>query len=897
MTSLHRHISVLSYLNSLRLNLSEFGSSLKSNISLLILLVTCLLFPIRALAVPGWLSTSLLGLASLFSKCLEVPEVSNFHYGSKILNLSQSGIWVPTGSQVENGKMIKFDWSTKGVETRPRKYKVMYRIDPRFSQPQVFIQTYDYQSGQYVSDFHQFKNGQLDKYQNKPEMLFQQRTTDYSDYFNFNGRPRIPVYAGDVVNITLIDKGGYFTNSDKFTSEFDDPGEYLSIAYTVSAGMDNKIIYAPAGVWCKFLGTGNSSVICNNGTYKNSGNIYNVLMGRPYESPLSNLQDSCALGTDFNNTQSLCFYDKGRGMGIKIGGQVVKQEQDIFVHSSFNNKDFIYYRSKTSSDLTFTSWPISNMFTKASQLMSGWKTYSQESNLKSDLINQSITDLSAKFLHFGRYTMQIEIGNGDQSVSFEEQAAIKVEYGISSSLSAPSSGSGVSQTTRADAGQAGYLWLRVINPNSQVQGAITVNFANYTGTKWFSDIVYKKAITPLREKFNKLTKQFYSKLVTNATLQRIARLMLILYILLYGLFFLAGATKITVTDIVMRVIKISIIVILFGENSWNFFNDNLFNMFVYGSDYLMANVVDISSSVGNIFGFIDPIFDKYTDGRIWGLLLIQLLQIHNGLTFFAIMTIYSILLYFRAVLEVIINYCLAFVGLAVMISLAPFFITFVLFEQTKSLFNNWMSTLFSYMIQPTILLIFFLLIDQIISTQLASAVTKACWGWLIPIEIGLDLNHLGIPLSFSFKLPFLEGIPFFITEVATPSNINDVISSSGSFMKLVTSSLLFYSYCLMSYGLVEYVTLVVSQLTNVMPARQEGNVQAAGTANQSVMDDLTKVASPVTNTVKRAAAVFKDKVIDQNYSAREDGKSKNYSDKLQSRDEKGSGKGSGKDEN
>ena len=62
--------SILSYLNSLRLNLSEFGSILKSNISLLILLVTCLLFPIRALAVPGWLSTSLLGLASLFSKCL-----------------------------------------------------------------------------------------------------------------------------------------------------------------------------------------------------------------------------------------------------------------------------------------------------------------------------------------------------------------------------------------------------------------------------------------------------------------------------------------------------------------------------------------------------------------------------------------------------------------------------------------------------------------------------------------------------------------------------------------------------------------------------------------------------------------------------------------------------------
>ena len=42
-----------------------------------------------------------------------------------------------------------------------------------------------------------------------------------------------------------------------------------------------------------------------------------------------------------------------------------------------------------------------------------------------------------------------------------------------------------------------------------------------------------------------------------------------------------------------------------------------------------------------------------------------------------------------------------------MISLAPFFIILMLFEKTKSLFDNWISTLLSYVVQPTILLIFF----------------------------------------------------------------------------------------------------------------------------------------------------------------------------------------------
>ena len=308
---------------------------------------------------------------------------------------------------------------------------------------------------------------------------------------------------------------------------------------------------------------------------------------------------------------------------------------------------------------------------------------------------------------------------------------------------------------------------------------------------------------------------------------------------------------------------------LIGDNSWEFFNQYLFDAFIRGTDYIMTNVVGLTSSTSNIFGFVDPIFDKYTDGDVWLLLFIQLLQIHNGLTFVAIVTIYSLILYFRAVLEVIISYVMAYIGLSVMIALAPFFIILMLFEQTKSIFDNWLSTLFSYMIQPSILLIFFLLIDQIMSEQLLKVVVRACWGTLIPIEIGLDLTHMDIPINFSFPIPFLPGIPFFIPNPTPAADLDILMHSTGTFLTVFSSSLVLYCYALMAYGLVDYISIVVAQLTNVMPARQEGRFEEPANPTAAIMEDIKNISwGPASVAVSKTARVVKHKTIDQNYEAK-----------------------------
>ncbi|MGI4776260.1 MAG: type IV secretion system protein, partial [Janthinobacterium lividum] len=693
----------------------------------------------------SWMVSSLSTLASLFNTCLEVPEDISFNSATTPLHISNAGNWVATGVQVTGGKLLEFDWSFTGITAFPRKYLVLYRIDPRFATPQIFIQTYDYAQQKYISDFGQFQNGQLLIYQKNPSIDWNERILSYTNYFNFVGRSGISVQAGDVVNITLISSASFFALGD-FNSELSSPGSELSLIYTVSPIDDNKLIYFSADAWCNDTGTHNQkNPYCSNGFYANPSNIALELNGGINDIRFNQVLPSINSCPDSGDIDAsiLCFFDKGRGMEISIGDQVIKDTNVSFVHSNFLDKDLLYYESSSSGTLNIsTNWEISGMFPNVNQQMISWLQYQSLDQLTSNLTSDN-SNSDMQFLHFGRYILEIEIGNNDKP------SGIGIEYTISASQpDSDFTGVNVSQNFKIDAPQDGYLWLRVTNnvtPQDAIsQGTINVNYTNYIGSGVFTNIVYNKLVGPLRSQFNTLTQIIYEKLANNATLQRIAQLLLILYITIYGLLFLAGATKITVDDIVIRVIKISIITALFSEQSWNFFNNNLFEIYISGTDYIMTSIVNTTSSATNVFGFIDPVFDKYTNTRIWGLLLIQLLQLQNGLTFLAIMTAYSILLFFKAVLEVIVGYCLAFVGLAVMISLAPFFIVLMLFEQTKSIFDNWLSTLFSYMIQPTILLVFFLLIDQMIDTQLAGAVSKACWSCVIPLKIGLDLRHIGI---------------------------------------------------------------------------------------------------------------------------------------------------------
>lgn len=828
-----------------------------------------------------WMDSGMDTLKGLFG-CIEVPVFAGMHQASHSLELDNSGNWVSTGVRVEDGKLLQIEWLTKGVLPRPAKYRVLYRIDPRFATPQIFIQKYDFSTKKYVSDFHEFKGGQLLRYQDVAEMTFEQRIIDYNDYFNFNGRNKIPVKKDDVINITMDTTGKFFSSDSQMDRELFGIGEELLSVYTETSVPDNNIFYSDASEFCNSVMTALHPLylpycLLFPGKYIDVTTSWTSYIGKmnPLSVPATKWQNMpiCPDNSTGMNNSPACKYDLGRGMIFSVAGTEIKNEKQKFIKSPFNGQAFFYHKSDTTGDLDFNSpWSINGMYTTDIQLMSDWQSLIPviDYNLFYGYMTAIKPSLHMNFLYMGRYLMEIEVGNAAEAVSSDDLRALQVEYYIADTSipGAGTSGTSIEQDFRGNANDSGYLWLRVINPNPDITGTIQVKTANYTGTTWFSDIVYNHIVKPLRDKFNELSEVIYRKLISNAALQNIARLMLVLYIIIYGLMFLAGATQITVTDIVMRVLKVGVVLALFSETSWTFFSRNLFNVFIDGTEYLMTTVIGTTSSAGNIFGFIDPVIEKYINGNMWALLFIQLLQIHNGLTFFAIMTIYAILIFFRAVLQVIVGYCLAFLGLAVMISIAPFFIILILFERTKGMFDAWISTMFSQMIQPTILLIFFLLIDQIMGDVITRTIVRACWDILIPIKIGLDLNHMSIPISFSFTLPFLPGIPFYVPEVRGIGTMTDFFFAPGTFAMLASSSFLFFALCKLADGLVDYVTLVVQYLTNVLAARQDGKLQSGMNPIKDITSDMGKLVSPVTGAAKGVGNFAKEKLIDQKLSRR-----------------------------
>lgn len=849
----------------------------------------------------AWMSTNLSGLKGLFG-CLEVPTFKSFQEGKVGISLSTAGTWQSTGNNVEKGKLLKINWSTTGLTPEPRKYLVLYRIDPRFNTPQVFIKTYNYDKSQFeVPGFPTTVNsdGKIPPDKNLDALSFT-KMSKYIDYFNYaNGNSKIQVNIGDIINISLVDKDDFFNPNTPtipedpldriLMQELDNSVFAASALYTPSnlGTFENRIIYSSAEQICNILDAKREGICKGSGSgtstrYKNPSNL--TLVGKPMSSDVlqnfMSLISACPANAGLN-TSPACYYDKGRGMVIKVGGQVIKTRDQSFISNDNTQNSFTYYKATNGGAIDFTSeWQPTGMF-NSSNLMSDWNRNFSDYNSFANYINSS--DWSANFLYFGRYAMIVEIGNGSNAVDPGDQQNIRLEYIITPDGSLPDSstpGTQVDYDFSGDAPQDGYLWLRVVKPNSNVQGTISVNYANYTGSTWFSDIIYNGAIKPITDQFRTYSQTFYRKLIANSAVQNIAKASLTLYVTIFGLMFVMGALKLTAVEVITRIFKITIVAFLLREESWDFFNTNFFSAFINGIDFFATNVVGATSSKSNVFGFIDPIFDKYTNGRIWGLLFIQLLQIQNGLAFIAIITIYALITYFRAILEVIIGYVIAFIGITVMISLAPFFIILMLFEKTKSLFDNWISILFSYVMQPTILLVFFLLIDQVLSEQLLKVVVRACWDTLIPIKIGLDLSHLGITINFSFTLPFLPGIPFFVPSVPDITSSNILTNDTNTFLVLFTTALLFYSYCLMSYGLVSFVTIVVGMLTNVTPARIEGNYRAPSNPTDSVMKDIGAVTKPIKKVALAPVGIFKDKVIDQNYKARDPQDKSEHTSKL-----------------
>lgn len=217
-------------------------------------------------------------------------------------------------------------------------------------------------------------------------------------------------------------------------------------------------------------------------------------------------------------------------------------------------------------------------------------------------------------------------------------------------------------------------------------------------------------VAALKESINKVfyddsegggvVKKIFNSILIDSGFQNIVRACLILFVIGSAIGFSIGVIQITQTELIVRLFKITIIsVLLTSDTAWSFFYNNLFSAFIGFIDY--ASTVMMGNNVGQVKdpNIIEMMISMETIAKLFSLLFTEW-------TGFIYIALFFVLLYYLIIIlaKALVLYFTAMLSLGIVIALAPIFLIFMLFNITKSFYENWLKRVIRFTIQPLILI-------------------------------------------------------------------------------------------------------------------------------------------------------------------------------------------------
>ncbi len=200
----------------------------------------------------------------------------------------------------------------------------------------------------------------------------------------------------------------------------------------------------------------------------------------------------------------------------------------------------------------------------------------------------------------------------------------------------------------------------------------------------------------------------------------VLRSLLVLYISVYSMMYLMGMIRSSQVEAVVMFVKIGVIITLLNPGSWDFFNNNLFMLFKEGSIDLIHIMSDHSSSksgqAGEIksdFKFIDHSLARFAQLQTW----MQIFSlIFTGPVGFicAFAVVWSVWMLFLAFIRASVIFIISIIVVALLLSIAPLFITLALFKRTKVMFDNWIKILAGTAMQPVMIFAALAILNQVL---------------------------------------------------------------------------------------------------------------------------------------------------------------------------------------
>ncbi|MCC8399714.1 MAG: type IV secretion system protein [Rickettsia endosymbiont of Platyusa sonomae] len=448
------------------------------------------------------------------------------------------------------------------------------------------------------------------------------------------------------------------------------------------------------------------------------------------------------------------------------------------------------------------------------------------------------------------------------------------------------------------ANDTGYLWMRIYNAKEDYKesyGRYKVEFRTSQKVGSFTFNVLNPLFELLKGKIKDAAVTIFKNMTcygggttTCSNFFNYIKAVLILYVMLYGAMFLLGMVKINQQDLVIRIAKIAIVSGLMNESTFRFFNEYIFDFITNFSDGIISNMSGYSmfsstDKISNPFMFLDALMSKILFSKTFAGQVLSLLSMGlSGLIYFVILFI-SIIIVIITVLRAVAVYIMAFMATALLIGIAPLFLTFMLFDFTRYLFDNWVRFTFRYMIEPVILMAGIIILTQLFTIYLDFTTGySVCWKCALPIKIPFPAIP-GLPAIFS-------NLEIFCINWFAPWGMDPRSGMMGMNMQHYIA-LIIISYGM--YGYVEFSGQMVAKLTstagpsatsmgqNMSSAMEQGALKKVGLDKQG-RDAIKQDAS------KRLKD--RNKALDKGNKARSKIDTKGENDKDQNPSSSGGGK-------
>ncbi|WP_265026275.1 TrbL/VirB6 family protein [Wolbachia endosymbiont (group A) of Bibio marci] len=192
--------------------------------------------------------------------------------------------------------------------------------------------------------------------------------------------------------------------------------------------------------------------------------------------------------------------------------------------------------------------------------------------------------------------------------------------------------------------------------------------------------------------------------------------LLVLFVMISSLLYLFGMIRETKHDMLIRMMKITLVIVLISPGSFRFFYDHFLVLFIKGLEQLISIITNFApnSNTDELFGFMENMFNKFFAYSVWKKFA-AFLHYQMWASLLMIPAIFiGIVLYFLLCLYAYIIFLSGFMGIAFLIAIMPLFLISILFSPLKSLFEGWIKFCISFCLQSIMIFTLLSLLASII---------------------------------------------------------------------------------------------------------------------------------------------------------------------------------------